>query len=172
MARAAQKEFIEINTSEAAKTALRSRSSHATRHLADRGRSSRSTTSTRVPAANANANLDGVWHPGKRTSSAFGPQRPRVEDNSVNPYHRAPLEDNGVNQYLTEYELFVGEQEERCVPRNYGIARPRDIVIIGRSSAAREFFDGVMSSGDPESLAVSQETFLGKKLGSDEVDLS
>ena len=50
------------------------------------------------------------------TSSAFGPQRPRLEDRTVEPYRRLPLDDNIINQYLTEAELFVGELESKAVP--------------------------------------------------------
>ena len=59
-----------------------------------------------VAAANANANLDGVplsqaRAPQSRGRAApgFGPQRPRIEDNTVNPY-------------LRENELFMGEAEK------------------------------------------------------------
>ena len=78
----------------------------ATWAAADSGPSSGGTT-------NANTNLDGLPLARSRgsSSSAFGPQGPRIEDNTVNPYRRAPLGDNGVNPYLTENEFFKGELE-------------------------------------------------------------
>ena len=51
------------------------------------------------------------------------------QDNTVNPYRRAPLDDNGVNPYLTENEFFKGELETPLPApqlRDRELARHRD----------------------------------------------